>query len=346
MVRAEACGCAGPARVLVRQPCLVFWLSLLVSLLLSVLPLLLFGMFEIDFTTDNFQVRGNDVANKYHAVQLAMEGTTLDDDRRRRALAEDRGGGRRLQDDGACNRFIDVFFHTGDGGDIFTGARIAEASRLQARLLEISGVRRVALSTIDALAGMGAAELANATASLASAKQDEDWSAWPHWTANCPDWVPPAEQICTPAEDEHGEPHLEWADTEAGPSAYFARDFSSCDPISSVIRVKAEVCAGWEAQDRQEVYDQVAALNDDADAVLLAWKDREFDSWQQEQQMMAESGWLAGVMIVVFILVLVQTSSFFIAAMGFIEILLSCPLGYFVYRVLAGVKYVSAKHLS
>ena len=41
MVRAEACGCAGPARVLVRQPCLVFWLSLLVSLLLSVLPLLL-----------------------------------------------------------------------------------------------------------------------------------------------------------------------------------------------------------------------------------------------------------------------------------------------------------------
>lgn len=145
MVRAEACGCAGPARVLVRQPCLVFWVSLLVSLLLSVLPLLLFGMFEIDFTTDNFQVRGNDIANKYHAVQLAMEGTTLttwdddddDDDRRRR-----------LQDDGACNRFIDVFFHTGDGGDIFTGARITEASRLQARLLEISGVRRVALSTI------------------------------------------------------------------------------------------------------------------------------------------------------------------------------------------------------
>ena len=85
---------------------------------------------------------------------------------------------------------------------------------------------------------------------------------------------------------------------------------------------------------------------DDADEVLIAWKDREFDSWQQEQQMMAESGWLAGVMIVVFILVLVQTSSFFIAAMGFIEILLSCPLGYFVYRVLAGVKYVSAKHLS
>ena len=143
MVRAEACGCAGPARVLVRQPCLVFWLSLLVSLLLSVLPLLLFGMFEIDFTTDNFQVRGNDVANKYHAVQLAMEGTTLDDDRRRRALAEEHGGGRRLQDDGACNRFIDVFFHTGDGGDIFTGARITEASRLQARLLEIPGVRRL-----------------------------------------------------------------------------------------------------------------------------------------------------------------------------------------------------------
>ena len=190
---------------------------------------------------------------------------------------------------------------------------------------------------------MDAVELANATASLASAKQDEDWSAWPHWTENCPDWVPPAERICTPAEDE---PHLEWADTEAGPSAYFARDFSSCDPISSVIRVKAEVCAGWEAQDRQEVYDQVAALNDDAGEVLIAWKDREFDSWQQEQQMMAESGWLAGVMIVVFILVLVQTSSFFIAAMGFIEILLSCPLGYFVYRVLAGVKYVFAKHLS
>ena len=193
---------------------------------------------------------------------------------------------------------------------------------------------------------MDAVELANATASLASAKQDEDWSAWPHWTENCPDWVPPAERICTPAEDEHGEPHLEWADTEAGPSAYFARDFSSCDPISSVIRVKAEVCAGWEAQDRQEVYDQVAALNDDADEVLIAWIDDEFDDWQQEQQMMAESGWLAGVMIVVFILVLVQTSSFFIAAMGFIEILLSCPLGYFVYRVLAGVKYVFAKHLS
>ena len=48
-----------------------------------------------------------------------------------------------------------MFFHTGDGGDIFTGARIAEASRLQARLLEISGVRRVALSTIDALAAGG-----------------------------------------------------------------------------------------------------------------------------------------------------------------------------------------------
>ena len=48
---------------------------------------------------------------------------------------------------------------------------------------------------------------------------------------------------------------------------------------------------------------------------------------------------LLGVCGLVFILIGVQTRSVFITVAGFLEILLSFPLAYFVYRVVCGVNY-------
>eukprot|EP01043_Picozoa_sp_COSAG02_P072596 COSAG02_NODE_13750_length_1354_cov_1.278884_1_plen_438_part_01 len=325
--------CVTPARILVQRPCVVFWVSLSVALLMTAIPLLAYDMFEIDFTTEQFQVRGNDVANKYNAIELATRSTFDDgydgDDDDRRRTQEMHGGW--------CHNFVDVFFQTVDGGDIFTVARIAEANQKQVALQQISGVSRVALSTVTALSGMDASELAAAVDELASANSNNNWVAWDYWTQDCPEWAEPGRLICDPP---NGDRHT-WADTDAGPSAYFSRNFSTCDPTTSVIRVKAEICTGdGDPASRSDIYDQVAALNDDfglGTEVRLVWHDRDYNDWQQETQMGKEAIWLAGVMVVVFLLIFVQTRSLFVTSMGFLEVILSFPMGYFVYRVIAGV---------
>jgi hypothetical protein len=321
--------------LLVHRPCTVFWLSLFLAFVLSAVPFIFYDIFEIDFTTDNFKVRGNDIANKYHAMTLATQGVGGLRENRRRLREDDN-----WESGASCHQWSDIYFQTRDGGNIFTAANIAEAGRLQAAFLQLPGVNRVHFSTVTAL--QAEPDLPAAVARLAQAASDRDWSTWGYWTQDCPAWVRPGTEICTPS--PHGQQHNEnamrdWAESENGPPAYFAKEFSACNATSTVLRAKAEICV-WSLEEKQALYDRVDDLNDDAEGdVRLVTRDREFDNWQQEQQMIAEAGWLGGVMALVVALILAQTRSFFVTAMGFIEIVLTFPLGYFFYRVVAGVEY-------
>ena len=80
-----------------------------------------------------------------------------------------------------------------------------------------------------------------------------------------------------------------------------------------------------------DLYAAVTALNSDVDNVDLVWHDWRHKDWETKNATVGDLAKLGVVMALVYVTLLVQTQSGFLASMGFFAIILSFPLGYFPY---------------
>ena len=239
-------------RLLVRRPCVVFWVSLTLVIVLCVIPFVAMDNFlrdGIDFTVDEFSAVGNDIANKHRAIQLAKDywesgawtRSSNDLNANANAVAVSHATHRTLQASPAAytGTNLNVWFAARDRGNLFTASRIAQAVELQTRLLALEDVYAVHISTVSALAGLPEAELQEQVLMIASAIAVGDYGEVPYWYGGClPGQLRPGRYVCTPSDG------LEPQQTRLGsqdPEDYFAADFSKCNPSSEVIMVRVEV---------------------------------------------------------------------------------------------------------
>ena len=98
------------ARDITNHPCAVFWGSLLLALVATALPFVLYD-FEVDFTTEAFEVRGNDIAGTELMSDALRRGPHYYDPWSRRQL--DDGCGSFDCPDGGEN-LVNAYFKTRD----------------------------------------------------------------------------------------------------------------------------------------------------------------------------------------------------------------------------------------
>jgi len=126
---------------------------------------------------------------------------------------------------------------------------------------------------------------------------------------------------------------------DMGVQSYFQRNFSLCHPSSSVVRVIVHACEQHSNETKQVMYDSWSNIGKMDKDIFLIWSDEDYFEYEQEQTIVNDSILIVAVAPLVFIAICVQTGSFFIATMGFLEIFISFGLANFFYRSVLGIDY-------
>ena len=98
-----------------------------------------------------------------------------------------------------------------------------------------------------------------------------------------------------------------------------------------------QVNPGRSGRQGHKLYKKIVELK--TEDVELLFRDSSYGRWQQQMAILSDARLLAVSAAVVFIIILLHTQSLFLGFMGFLEIIFSLPLAYFVYRVIFGVNY-------